>query len=141
MGNRQCSDISGNKMDIMDSMKTIEETLNRLNTSKFRSSFHLSAKDKNYVREKGMEMIQSHARDFVKMKLADASPINDGKQTPMSGHPVFKAMHATGCCCRGCLNKWYRVPLNVPLSDLQQEKIGRLLMAWIERQMSDRMEI
>jgi exodeoxyribonuclease V alpha subunit len=125
----------------MDSMKTIEETLNRLNTSKFRSSFHLSAKDKNYVREKGMEMIQSHARDFVKMKLADASPINDGKQTPMSGHPVFKAMHATGCCCRGCLNKWYRVPLNVPLSDLQQEKIGRLLMAWIERQMSDRMEI
>ncbi len=141
MGNRQCSDISGNKMDIMDSMKTIEETLNRLNTSKFRSSFHLSAKDKNYVREKGMEMIQSHARDFVKMKLADASPINDGKQTPMSGHPVFKAMHATGCCCRGCLNKWYRVPLNVPLSDLQQEKIVRLLMAWIERQMSDRMEI
>ena len=125
----------------MDSMKTIEETLNRLNTSKFRSSFHLSAKDKTYVREKGMETIQSHARDFVKQKLADAYPVNDGKQTPMSGHPVFKAMHATGCCCRGCLNKWYRVPLGVPLSDLQQEKIVRLLMVWIERQMNDRMEI
>ncbi len=85
--------------------------------------------------------MRKHAEDFVRQKLAPADPVNDGKQTPMHGHPVFKAMHATACCCRGCLNKWYRVPLNVPLSDLQQEKIVRLLMAWIERQMSDRMEI
>ena len=121
-------------------MKTIIETLDKLNRSKFRSSFHLNEKDKTYVREKGMEKIQNHARDFVKMKLADACPTNDGKQTPMSGHPVFKAMHATACCCRGCLNKWYHVPLNVPLSEIQQEKIVHLLMAWIERQMSDRIE-
>ena len=23
---------------------------------------------------------------------------------------VFVAQHATACCCRGCLEKWYRVP-------------------------------
>ena len=66
-------------------------------------------------------------------QFAPAEPPNDGKQTPMHGHPVFKAMHATACCCRGCLNKWYRVPLHRPLTDEEQQKIVNLLMAWLER--------
>ena len=66
-----------------------------------------------------------------------ANPVNDGKQTPMRGHPVFKAMHATACCCRGCLNKWYRVPLGIPLSADLQTRIVNFLIAWIERQTAD----
>lgn len=112
-------------------MPTIEETLDKLSHSKFRSSFKLSKKDTEYIDNKGMDIIESHARDFVNNKLAPAFPANDGKQTPMSGHPVFKAMHATACCCRGCLNKWYRVPLNTELTDIQKEKIVHLLLAWI----------
>ena len=86
------------------------------------------------MNEKGMEVIRSHARDFVAKKLAPAFPENDGRQTAMSGHPVFKAMHATACCCRGCLNKWYNVPKGVELTELQQERIVNLLAAWLERQ-------
>ena len=127
------SDVQGDIMKMIMA-KSIEKTLDRLDASKFRSSFHLTEKDREYIREKGMDVIERHARDFVKMKLADAEPINDGKQTPMSGHPVFKAMHATACCCRGCLNKWYKVPLGVPLDTVQQEKIVHLLMGWIKRQ-------
>ena len=115
-------------------MATVDETLERLSHSKFRSSFKLSKKDKDYINEKGMNIVRSHARDFVKIKLAAAFPDNDGKQTPMSGHPTFKAMHATACCCRGCLNKWYNVPIGVSLTEAQQEKIVNLLMAWIEKQ-------
>ena len=84
--------------------------------------------------EKGIEVMRSHAKDFVRQKLAPAYPLNDGKQTPMHGHPVFKAMHATACCCRGCLNKWYRVPKGVELTENQQERIVKLLIAWIEKQ-------
>jgi hypothetical protein len=115
-------------------MQTIEEALNKLEKSKFRSSFHLTKKEKAYLEEKGMDVMRSHAKDFVRQKLAPAEPINDGKQTPMHGHPVFKAMHATGCCCRGCLNKWYKVPLHQELNEVQQEKIVNLLLAWIDRQ-------
>ena len=117
--------------------KSIEETSNSLAKSKFRSSFHLSKKDKEYVKEKGMDVLESHARDFVRNRLSDENPVNDGKQTPMSGHPVFKAMHGTACCCRGCLNKWYKVPVGVRLNDMQQEKIVKLLMSWIDRQMKE----
>ena len=115
-------------------MQTIEETLNKLEKSKFRSSFHLTKKEKAYLEEKGMDVMRSHAKDFVRQKLAPAEPLNDGKQTPMHGHPIFKAMHATGCCCRGCLDKWYKVPLHQELNEVQQEKIVNLLLAWIDKQ-------
>lgn len=82
-----------------------------------------------------MNVIRSHAADFIRTRLAPAVIPNDGKQTPMRGHPVFKAQHACACCCRGCLNKWYKVPKNKELSESQQKKIVNLLMAWIEKEM------
>ena len=116
-------------------MQTIDQALAKLQQSKFRSSFSLREKEREYVREKGMETIRRHAQDFVKTRLAPAEIPNDGKQTPMRGHPVFVAQHATGCCCRQCLSRWYRIPPGTPLTEIQQEKIVNLLMAWIERQM------
>lgn len=116
-------------------MQTINEALDKLQTSAFRAGFHLKEKDKAYVREKGMDTIRRHAQDFVRERLAPAVIQNDGKQTPMHGHPVFLAQHACACCCRGCLNKWYRVPKGTKLTEQQQQKIVNLLIAWIERQM------
>lgn len=117
-------------------MQTIDEALLKLAQSSFRSKFHLSQKDKQYIDEKGSETIRRHAEDFVKTRLAPAVIPNDGKQTPMRGHPVFVAQHACACCCRGCLNKWYKVPKNKELTAVQQQKIVNLLMAWIEKEYS-----
>ena len=114
---------------------SIDEALERLERSPFRSRFHLSEKDREYVREKGMDTIRSHAADFIKKRLAPAVIPNDGKQTPMRGHPVFVAQHATACCCRGCLRKWYHVPQGKELTEMQQERIVRLMMAWIQKEM------
>jgi hypothetical protein len=78
-----------------------------------------------------MDTVRKHAEEFVLTRLAPAYPPRDGKQTPMRGHPVFVAQHACACCCRGCLEKWYRVPQGKKLTDVQQEKIVNLLMVWI----------
>lgn len=117
-------------------MQTREEAFLKLSKSKFRSSFRLHAKDVAYIDDKGMDTIRKHCKDFIRERLAPAYIPNDGKQTPMKGHPVFIAQHACACCCRGCLNKWYRVPLHVELSNEQQEKIVNLLMTWIEKEYS-----
>ena len=103
-------------------MQTIDEALEKLSKSKFRSSFHLKEKDFEYINKVGMEKIRQHAKDFIKTRLAPKYIPNDGKQTPMKGHPVFIAQHACGCCCRGCLNKWYRVNKSTELTETQQEK-------------------
>ncbi len=115
-------------------MQTIDEALAKLQKSKFRSGFHLKKKDIDYIDEKGIDVIRSHAADFVAKRLAPAEIPNDGKQTPMRGHPVFVAQHACACCCRGCLNKWYRVPQGRELTEAEQRKIVNLLMAWIEKE-------
>ena len=72
-----------------DFMQTIEQALLKLEKSKFRSSFKLKEKDREYVKNKGMDTVRSHARDFVRDRLAPSFIANDGKQTPMRGHPVF----------------------------------------------------
>ncbi len=116
--------------------QTIEEALNKLSHSKFRSSFHLGKKEKEYVLLKGYDEIEKQASTFIMNRLAPAVIENDGKQTPMKGHPVFIAQHACACCCRGCLNKWYKVKKNIPLTQDQQDKIVHLLMAWIKKEMN-----
>ena len=118
-------------------MQSIEDALNKLQTSPFRRKFHLGEKERAMVQEKGLDLIRQHAEELIKARLAPAKIENDGKQTPMRGHPVFIAQHATGCCCRGCLNKWYKVPKGRELTEVQQQKIVNLLMAWIEREMNN----
>ncbi|MBQ9823963.1 MAG: DUF4186 family protein, partial [Solobacterium sp.] len=110
----------------------------RIERSKFRNSFQLKEADFQYLREKGYREIEKHARDFIAKRLAPASPANDGKQTPMKGaphgHPVFLAQHATGTCCRGCLEKWHGIPQNRELTEQEQNYIVRVIMEWITRQ-------
>lgn len=114
---------------------TIREALTALQKSEFRSHFHLSPKERAYVEEKGMDTIRSHAEDFIRTRLAPGEISNDGKQTPMRGHPVFVAQHACACCCRGCLYKWYHIPPGRDLTQEQQRGIVDLLMAWIRHDM------
>ncbi len=116
-------------------MQTTAEALSKLRRSGFRSGFHLSEREKAYVLEKGMPVIRKHAEDLIRNRLAPAVIPNDGKQTPLHGHPVFIAQHACACCCRGCLFKWYHVKPGIELTRLQQEKIVNLLISWIEEEM------
>ena len=113
----------------------IENILNSLSKSKFRSKFHLKQKDKDYIKEKGMDKIREHAYDYTNKRLAPANIPNDGKQTPMRGHPVFIAQHATATCCRGCLYKWHKIRKGMDLSQEQKDYVVKVIMTWIEKEM------
>ena len=112
--------------------KKIDELLNRLKKSKFRSSFKLSKKDISYIDMKGINKIEEHAYDFVNKRLRDVSDIQDGKQTPMRGHPVFIAQHATATCCRGCLEKWHHIEKGKKLTDSEVYYVVMVIMTWIK---------
>ena len=125
------------EMFVLQENQRINKRLEGLKKSKFRNSFYLKEKDKQYVREKGIETIEKHARDFIEKRLAPEEIKNDGKQTPMRGHPVFIAQHATACCCRGCLNKWHKIPKNIELSEEQKNYVIEVIMTWVKRQMGN----
>ena len=107
----------------------------RLAQSKFRSSFYLNAKDQEYIRQKGWKKIEESTREIIAKRLAPAAIPNDGKQTPMRHgiFPPFIAQHATGCCCRGCLEKWHGIPKGRPLTVKEQIYITRVIMEWLKR--------
>ncbi len=112
----------------------INNLFDKLSHSKFRSSFHLKEKDINYVKEKGIDKIKLHAYDFICKRLAPLNIPNDGKQTPMRGHPVFIAQHATATCCRNCLYKWHHIDKNKQLNESEINYIVDVIMNWIERE-------
>ena len=107
----------------------------RLAKSRFRSSFYLNAKDKAYIHDKGWEKIEQGTRETIARRLAPASIANDGKQTPMRYRifPPFIAQHATGCCCRGCLEKWHGIPKGRQLTMREQIYLTRVVMEWLRR--------
>ena len=116
----------------------MEDIFFKLSRSKFRSSFHLSKKDKEYVINKGLDKIREHAYDFIKKRLAPSQILNDGKQTPMRGHPVFIAQHATGTCCRGCLEKWHHINKNKKMDKNDIDYVVNVIMFWIENEMKNK---
>ena len=116
-----------------------EEIINRklleLNKSTFRRKFKLREKDFKYIHEKGIDVIREHAYTFITERLAGYPIGNDGRQTPMKGHPVFVAQHACGCCCRGCLNKWHCIDKDRQLYKTEINYVVELVMSWIMRQL------
>ena len=113
---------------------TYGDILDKLSRSKFRNRFHLKEKDIKYINEKGYEKIKEHTYDFINKRLASDYIPNDGKQTPMKGHPVFIAQHACACCCRGCLEKWHHIPKGRHLNKKEIDYVVNLLMLWIKKE-------
>jgi hypothetical protein len=74
-------------------------------------------------------------RGFYSPAAGARAPINDGKQTPMRGHPVFIAQHATATCCRGCLEKWHAIPGRA-LSEPEQRYMVQVIHRWLVLQMN-----
>ena len=122
-------------MELNDVQKEyINNKLISLSKSKFRSSFHLRKYMINYINDKGMNIIESHTEDFIEKNLFKLLP-NDGKQTPMKGHPTFIAQHATATCCRGCIEKWYKIPKDRELSIKEKRFIKALIIEWINKEL------
>lgn len=106
----------------------------KLDKSTFRRKFKLDRRDATTLSTKGLETILVHARDLLMQRLVPAQPLNDGAQTPMRGHPVFVAQHATATCCRGCLSKWHGIAKGRVVTDDELTQLISVIGEWLKRQ-------
>jgi len=114
-------------------MRDIDLLFEKLRKSGFRSGFELMGRELDYLNANGLDVILSHGRDFIDKRLAPANPTNDGKQTPMCNHPIFIAQHATATCCRGCLEKWHKIPKkDHELTTDESDYVLKVLERWIK---------
>ena len=114
----------------------LDDLFAKLHNSRFRSGFRLRGPDLTYARSRNPEQIAAHARTFLEKRLFVAAPEKDGRQTPYRGHPVFVAQHATGTCCRSCLQKWHAVKKGRALSDEERDYVVGVIMGWLQREVS-----
>jgi hypothetical protein len=114
-------------------LRDLDDLFAALRKSTFRCSFQLKGKELAYLKSKGLPLVLTHADDFIAQRLAPAIIPNDGKQTPFRGHPVFVAQHAAACCCRGCLEKWHRIPKGRELTQQEKAYVLSVLERWLRK--------
>jgi hypothetical protein len=115
----------------------IDERLDAIGEQPFRARFHLRGRERALVELRGLQAIRRHAEDVIARRLAPAMPRKDGRQTPFRGHPVFVAQHATGTCCRSCLERNHQIERGHELAASEREYVVDVIMRWIEREIPD----
>ena len=114
-----------------------EELKTRLASSPFRSRFKLTEAERAYIAQRGLGVLMAQAEKIVRERLAPARPANDGRQTPMRGHPVFKAQHATATCCRSCLEKWHGIKAGRELDEAEIDYAAGVIVNWLRERAGD----
>lgn len=120
-------------------MKTIDDKQWKTLKQKLSRSSHIPSvvmgdPEKEYVSSRGFDILRLHATDFVNKRLAPAKPKNDGRQTPLKGHPVFIAQHATGTSDRTKLEKFHGIRAGTELSEKEITYIVSVILRWIQEQ-------
>ena len=111
--------------------KTLKQKLMR---SKQIPDMKMGEPEKEYVSSRGRDILELHATDFVRKRLAPAEPKNDGFQTPSKGHPVFIAQHATGTSDRTKLAKFHNIRAGAAMTEKQITYVVGIILRWIEDQ-------
>ena len=109
----------------------------KLSRSKVIEHLDMGEAEIEYVKSRGVDILQLHATDFVRKRLAPAEPKNDGRQTPLKGHPVFIAQHATGTSDRQKLAKFHGIKAGVELTDQDVSYVVDVIIRWIEEQVGE----
>lgn len=115
----------------------VDFTLESLRRELVRHHFwHVALDQKaiNHARRKGRNLLLAAVEARIRHSLGPAQPFHDGYQTPWegSGNALHYGQHATGSCCRACVDEWHGIPRGRELSDGEVTYLSALLMRYIE---------
>ena len=128
------------KMQIMDDARWVALKETSLAERVADPRFQFGAEDYAYIESRGMSLLKTHVLDFVRRRLAPASPKNEGRQTPLRGHPVFLAQHATGTHSRRSIQELYEIPVGRQMTPDEVDFIVAIIFRWIDEQVASRPE-
>ena len=86
---------------------------------------------------KAISMGAAEIREWAVRRIARevARPVEelfrDGTQTPLHGNIVFYAQHATGCCCRKCLEEWHGFDRHTQLGERDVYYLSGLVSEYV----------
>jgi hypothetical protein len=118
--------------DIGDAKNTIQA----LKTEKIRHHFWhvvLDEKAVTYASKRTEAELRERAEKILRRAVGVAEPFRDGTQTKRegSGNPIFYAQHATGACCRKCVEEWHGIERGRALTDEEIRYLTDLVMVYV----------
>jgi hypothetical protein len=113
----------------------IDDRIDRASARPFGRRFHLRGRERATAEQRGPQTMRAHAAEIIADRLAPAEPRNDGRQTPYRNHPVFVAQHATGTCCRSCLETWHAIAKGHRLDRDERAYVVEVIGRWIDREL------
>lgn len=99
-----------------------------------------SAKMKEDIRNKTSDQLSQMVHNRLKTTLDKTREENDwdGRQTPFDGKLLYWAQHATGTCCRKCLEEWYGIDANAKLTETEYDFLEQVVTNYLlEKSLSD----
>lgn len=91
----------------------------------------------NHARRKGRLILKEYCRALLAKRVGSVEPFRDGAQTPKKENVVFYAQHATGTCCRKCLEYWHGIRKGTAVSAGQLDYLTELIMRFVLERMPD----
>lgn len=101
------------------------------------------------IKQPSMKMIvkiTSLSQDELRSKLrqrlqttlrkASENPLYEGRQTPMTDNLIYWAQHATGTCCRRCLDEWHGIDPEAIISDSDCNYLVDIMMEYLKEKTS-----
>jgi hypothetical protein len=85
-----------------------------------------------HARRKGWVGMRLAAEKRLRSSVGKAADSFDKRQTPLEGNALFYAQHATGTCCRECIEAWHGIPHDRALSDEEITYFAQLLILYVE---------
>jgi hypothetical protein len=78
--------------------------------------------------------LKERAKKLIKQKIGKAQNFNEGYQTKKKGDEITHyAQHATGTCCRNCLEYWHDIKIGTDLTEPELEFCADMAMLYIEK--------
>lgn len=105
--------------------------MDKIAESDYRGEIDLGEEEIAYIESRGFDMMVRHAEDFVERRLGPANPRNEGRQTPLKGHPLFLAQHATGANSRAALAEYHSIPEGKALTHEQIDYVTDVVLRWL----------
>jgi ribosomal protein L34E len=87
----------------------------------------------------GLDEIKARIRKQLLQRVGKANHdiFRDGTQTPKGETALNFAQHATATCCRKCLEYWYSIPRDRPLTDAELDFCEGLILEYLARREDD----
>jgi hypothetical protein len=89
------------------------------------------------ARRTGLARLRAEIRN--RLQTAIGRPSNelwrDGTQTPKKGNVIYYGQHATATCCRKCVEEWYNIRMNRPLTQKEIDYLTQLIVGYIKERL------